>query len=186
MKNIIVITIITIITIFIISRLLIHYSNSKKKNLKSNYYHLNNWSKIKNKKKFKNNVNSIDGIEVRILPEDHLLSGEKGVFATKEFTKYDIIGEYTGDINYFDKMDNSNLYIFNLIDNIIIDGEKNSNELKFVNSYLNIAKTPNLCARLCNIGKYPKIVYICNKNIKIGDELLIDYGEEYSNEHILK
>jgi hypothetical protein len=40
----------------------------------------------------------VKGIEIRTLGPDHLLCGERGVFATEKFTACDIIGEYTGRV----------------------------------------------------------------------------------------
>jgi len=34
------------------------------------------------------------GVEVRDLPEQHFLHGQQGLFATKRFYQFDIIGEY--------------------------------------------------------------------------------------------
>ena len=38
----------------------------------------------------------IHGVEVRDLPPGHMLAGEQGLFATKRFEQFNIIGEYTG------------------------------------------------------------------------------------------
>jgi hypothetical protein len=146
------------------------------------YLHSNDWSSVL----YTPPANLIDGIEVRTLPPSHLLAGQKGVFATKELKNYDVIGEYTGVIRNFKDINADNLYIFSLVDDIVIDGNHRSNELKYVNSYLNIATTPNLRATHCTLDRYPKILYICTKDIAVGEELLIDYGEEYNNAHILK
>jgi len=187
MKNII------IIFVLLVLILILNYSIYKYNNYSielfsniENYLCENDWNFIKNKHKFEKNHSSIEGIEVRVLPKGHLLEGEKGVFATKNFEQYDIIGEYTGVIKHIDKISDNNLYIFNLVDNFVIDGEKNSNELKYVNSYINISDSPNLIANVSYINKYPRVLYICSRNIKKGEELLIDYGDEYNNQYIHK
>jgi len=159
------------------------FQNYYRVNHGGTYLHSNDWSSSLINI---NPTNFIDGIEVRTLPPSHLLAGEKGVFATKELKNYDVIGEYTGVIRNFKDIDPDNLYIFSLVDDIVIDGNHRSNELKYVNSYLNIATTPNLRATHCTLDRYPKILYICTKDIAVGEELLIDYGEEYNNAHILK
>lgn len=187
MKNIII-----LLTLFILI-LILKYSISNYNNYnielfsnEENYLCTNNWELVKNKHKFEKNHSSIEGIEVRVLPKGHLLAGEKGVFATKKFSKYNVIGEYTGHIKHIDKVNDNNLYIFDLVDNFVIDGEKSSNELKYVNSYINIKDSPNLVSSVSYIDKYPRVLYICSKDIEIGEELLIDYGDEYNKEHINK
>ena len=37
-------------------------------------------------------------VEARNLPKNHFLCGEKGLFAIAKFSRYDIVGEYTGKI----------------------------------------------------------------------------------------
>jgi hypothetical protein len=187
MKNII------IICILLVLILILNYSICKYNNYNielfsnnENYLCTNDWNFINNKHRFEKNHSSIEGIEVRVLPPNHLLAGEKGVFAKKKFEHYDVIGEYTGTIKHIDKTTDNNLYIFKLIDNFVIDGEKNSNELKYVNSYINISDSPNLIATVSYIDKYPRVLYICSRDIEIGEELLIDYGDEYNDIHIHK
>ena len=41
---------------------------------------------------------SIHGVEIRDLPRGHLLHGEQGLFATKKFQQFDIVGEYNGKV----------------------------------------------------------------------------------------
>ena len=42
--------------------------------------------------------NRVHGVEVRDLPPKHFLHGEQGLYATVNFSKCDIVGEYTGRI----------------------------------------------------------------------------------------
>uniref|UniRef100_A0A6C0KR27 SET domain-containing protein n=1 Tax=viral metagenome TaxID=1070528 RepID=A0A6C0KR27_9ZZZZ len=152
---------------------------------KKPYLHSNDWMYITNRSKYEKD--SIQGIEVRTLPPSHLLAGEKGVFATTSFRKYDIIGEYTGIIKSDDMpCPSGNPYKFFLTDDIYIDGKHNSNELKYVNSHINIAKEPNLIARTCYLDRLPRVLYVSTREIKPGEELLIDYGEKYNDGFILK
>lgn len=181
-------TIIIIIIIILISSIIFYNCNQKNDindNNKEKYLSDNNWYLIDNKENYTNH-NNIKEIEVRDLPSSHLLSGQKGVFATQKINKYDIIGEYTGIIKKNDNIDSfNNLYIFNLVDDISIDPEEHGNEIKYVNSYLNIADKPNVSPKLCYIGGYPRILYICIKDIDIGEELLVNYGDDYNEYHIL-
>ena len=185
MKNLsdikILIIIIIIIIIIVISLSFICNSKYFKNN---EYLYDNDWSIIPNKVIYAK-LNNVEGIEVRILPSSHLLSGQKGVFATKKFSKYNIIGEYTGLINFKKNIKQTNLYLFNLNNDVIIDAKDFGNELRFINSYLNIRDSPNLSAQYSFIGGYPRVLYICIKDIEIGEELLVDYGDSYNKTHII-
>jgi len=164
-----------ILIFLILSIFLIYYINNKT-SLYGEYLVSNNWSNIWWYKKHK----IIDGIEVRVLPKGHLLAGQKGVFATKDFLQYDIIGEYTGIVKKYDDSDSNNLYLFALKDDLVIDANDYGNELRFVNSNMNISPDQNVSPRFCYIDGYPRIFFICIKDIKIGEEILIDYGVEYN------
>eukprot|EP01038_Epipyxis_sp_PR26KG_P006807 gene6807-9322_t len=66
--------------------------------LKVKYTSQNKWQSIpkdqlENSKRYK-----VHGVEVRKLPSNHFLSGQYGLFATKKFFKFDIVGEYTGKV----------------------------------------------------------------------------------------
>ena len=153
--------------------------------VKKPYLHSNDWTYITNRSKYERD--SIEGIEVRTLPSSHLLAGQKGVFATTSFRKHDIVGEYTGIIKSDDMTTPSgNMYKFFLKDGIYIDGQYNSNELKYVNSHINIAKEPNLIARTCYLDRLPRVLYVSKREIQPGEELLIDYGKDYNDSFILK
>ena len=174
---------IIIIIIIIIIILFFYYCNNIIYGLKNTYLISNDWRYVK---KLKYN-NSIDGVIVKTLPNTHYLAGEKGAFATKHFEKFDVIGEYTGIIKNVEDTSENNLYLFNLDykNDLVIDGEKYSNELKYVNSYLNIAKKPNVASTNVIIDGLPKVLYVCMRNIKPGEEFLIDYGENYNNTFLL-
>lgn len=172
-----------VIIIIIIILYFFYYFNNILYELKDTYLVSNDWRYVK-KPKYNN---SIDGVIVKTLPNTHYLAGEKGAFATKHFKKFDVIGEYTGIIKNNEDTRENNLYLFHLDDknNLVIDGEKYSNELKYVNSYLNITKKPNVIYANVIIDGLPKVLYVCMSDIKPGEEFLIDYGEEYNNKHLL-
>lgn len=136
----------------------------------------NDWSNVNGNKKRK----TIDGVEVRVLPKGHILEGEKGVFATKHFSQYDIIGEYTGVVKKESTADEKNRYLFTLTDDLIVDAQKYGNELRFVNGNMNIAEEPNVKSSVCYIGGLPRVLYICINDIEPGDEILVDYGNDYN------
>jgi hypothetical protein len=149
------------------------------------YLETNDWSSISNKHEYERK-GSVKGIEVRVLQPPHILAGEKGVYATKEFTQYDCIGEYTGVVKTDDDLPDNGIYSFHLKKDVSIDATESGNELRYINSYLNIAKEPNIICSITHINKKPVVLYICSKDIANGEELLIDYGKEYNDEFISK
>lgn len=65
-------------------------------------------------------------------------------------------------------------------DSLGIDGEVYGSEMRFINSYLNVAFKPNVSMRTAYVSTYPHIVVVCTEDIEIGDEFLLDYGEAYN------
>jgi hypothetical protein len=143
---------------------------------KGEYLVSNDWSNIRNYKKSK----SMDGVEVRVLPKGHILEGQKGLFATKDFSQYDVIGEYTGVIRKIKAAYSDNRYLFDLIDDLVIDAEDYGNELRFANSNMNISEEPNVRSSNCFIGGLPRVIYVCTNDIEKGEEILINYGDVYN------
>jgi len=162
--------------IFVIFCILFAYYFANKNALKGEYLVSNDWSNIRNYKKSK----SLDGIEVRVLPKGHILAGQKGTFATKDFSQYDVIGDYTGIIRKFKSADSDNRYLFNLVDDLAIDARDYGNELRFINSNMNISEEPNVTSVVSYIDGLPRVLYICTNDIEAGEEILIDYGDEYN------
>jgi hypothetical protein len=150
------------------------------------YIYKNNWSKIlfenKNKiKEFKENIKII----VKDLSESHILHGQKGVFAINDIQVGDIIGEYVGiieDIKNYKKNNGSKKYCIQLFDNYIINANDYGNEIRYINSYLNISDKPNCKFSLFHNNNLPHILCICINNIKSGEEILCSYSEEYNKE----
>ena len=62
------------------------------------YTDSNKWQSIPIEKREQARRHRIHGVEIRMLQDDHVLKGEYGLFATQKFSRYDIIGEYTGKI----------------------------------------------------------------------------------------
>ena len=145
------------------------------------YIRSNNWSNIPKSRRDHGGIRktSIPGIEVRVLPKGHLLENQKGVFAKKKFSTFDIIGEYTGNITFqngryvaaIDKDNNNN--------NLGIDAETHGNEMRFINHYRNIGMFANVVMRVCYIDTYPHIIIVCTRDILEGEEVLLDYGDAY-------
>ena len=95
----------------------------------------------------------IPGIEVKDLPESHVLHGEQGLFATRHFKEFDVIGSYCGmyvgsdargwpsrnDVrsgHYLAKLEVDD---YKYLESLGINAEETGNELRFINSYINIS-----------------------------------------------
>jgi hypothetical protein len=128
-------------------------------------------------------------VEVRDLPKGHFLHGigQQGLFATTKFWQFDILGEYVGKIVGDDV---NGHYVAALEDkthseSLGIDAETMGNEMRFINSYLNIAFYPNVTMRTSYIATYPHIVLVCTRDIEAGEEFLLDYGEAYNRAYLM-
>lgn len=146
------------------------------------YMTSNKWNSIPNDKREQCRRHKIHGVQVRQLPSDHFLAGEFGLFATQKFSRFDVLGEYTGKIVGCDV---SGHYVAALEDkgndeSLGIDAQVCGSELRFINSYLNIAFKANVTMRTVYINTYPHIIIVCCDDIEVGDEFLLDYGEAYT------
>ena len=65
-----------------------------------------------------------------------------------------------------------------------INAEDCGNEMRFINSYLNIANSPNCTMKTTYINKLPRIIIVCIKGISAGEEILLDYGEAYNQRYL--
>jgi SET domain-containing protein len=148
------------------------------------------WSQISpNFLKLLGKLRFIAGTEVRDLPSNHFLAqnGEQGLFAIKNFKKFDIIGEYVGEVvsrevsgHYVACLEDTD----NLLDSLGVDASRSGNETRFINSYLNISFAPNVMMKRCYINSVPHIFIVCIEDIEIGDEILLDYGESYNTMYL--
>jgi hypothetical protein len=127
------------------------------------------------------------GVEVRRLGTDHFLCGQYGLFATEKFSRFDIIGEYTGKIvgntangHYVAALEDKGHN-----DSLGIDAEKMGNEMRFINSYLNVAFNANVTMRTAYVDTYPRIVIVCMEDLFPGDEILLDYGDSYNKAYLI-
>jgi SET domain-containing protein len=101
-----------------------------------------------------------------------------GLFVRKDVKKGDFILEYTGKKipnKVADEMDSR--YLFEIDEKWTIDGENESNTAR----YINHACIPNVEAE---IGEDDKINIYALRDIHAGEELSIDYGDEYFDEFI--
>ena len=103
-----------------------------------------------------------------------------GLFAAESIKKKEMIIEYVGNILTKEEADekSSNQYLFEISRNKTIDGYPRWNIARYVN---------HACLEAVNAEsdvKKSRVFIIATKNIKEGDEILYDYGEEFALEHI--
>ena len=65
-----------------------------------------------------------------------------------------------------------------------IDAGDCGNELRFINSYLGIAFSPNVTMRTGYVNTYPHILVVCLRDIEEGEEFLLDYGKAYTEAYL--
>lgn len=100
-----------------------------------------------------------------------------GLFASRVFEKGDFLVSYTGKKISSKEADLSkSRYIFELDEEWSIDGETLSN----IARYINHACAPNAEAEIQN----EEIHIIATRAIEQGEEITIDYGDEYFDEFI--
>lgn len=154
------------------------------------YIHTNKWA-LNLTKQMKENCrrHTIHGVIVKDLAKNHPLYGEQGLYTTKKFEKFDVIGEYLGIIvgpevksgHYLAALeDKSN------DDSLGLDAATCGNEMRFINSYIGIDFSPNVTMRTVYMNTYPHLVIVATRDIEIGEELLLDYGDAYNQLYILK
>ncbi|OGG41102.1 hypothetical protein A2118_01470 [Candidatus Kaiserbacteria bacterium GWA2_50_9] len=100
-----------------------------------------------------------------------------GLFATRSFKKGERIIEYIGrTLPTAEQYSSRSKYLFEVNKRKTIDGAIRSN----IARYINHSCKPN-CEPEIERGH---IFIDAIKNIKVGEEFVYDYGEEYFNEHI--
>lgn len=125
---------------------------------------------------------------MRDLPPTHPLHGEQGLFALRKFDQFDILGEYTGLVTGPDVKFGHYLACLEDKDqdtSLGINAEKVGNEMRFINSFRNIAFAPNVTMRTAYIGTYPHLLLVATQTIEPGDEIVLDYGRAYDAMYIL-
>ena len=100
-----------------------------------------------------------------------------GLFATRHFKKGERIIEYFGrEISKAEEYTSRSKYLFEVNSRKTIDGTVRENFARYIN---------HSCKPNCQPEIVRGRVFIdALRNIKEGEELLYDYGEEYVNEHI--
>jgi SET domain-containing protein len=101
-----------------------------------------------------------------------------GLYAAAPFKKGDFVIEYTGRRLTPEEVEKStsDKYFFQVDKHWTIDGARRENLARYAN---------HSCRPNCEVRIYAKRVRIwAVKNIKAGDEITYDYGEEYFDEFI--
>lgn len=141
-------------------------------------------------KKIVKKINKTKGVEhkeAKKLPDHHFkivkvkrgLAG-LGLFAGENIKKGELIIEYIGNILNKEEADKktTSQYLFEISRNKTIDGTPRWNLARYCN---------HACEEAANAEseiKKGRVFIKAIKNIKEGDEIVYDYGEEFVNEHI--
>ena len=113
----------------------------------------------------------------KIEDKNSVVFGQYGLFAAKNFQKFDVLGQYTGEVVSFSEGGKYVAYC----DKCNIDANKIGNELRYINDYQNIADEPNTTIRVTYIDKKPRVLFVVTKDIKEDEQILTYYGKEYWN-----
>ena len=104
-----------------------------------------------------------------------------GLFANKDFKRGKFIIEYIGDhISHNEADIRGGKYLFTINKEVVIDGKNRVN----IARYINHGCDPNAEAE--SDDDEVKIRIYAKKNIYTGDEITLDYGKEYWEDHIGK
>lgn len=102
-----------------------------------------------------------------------------GLFTEVPIPKGSFIIEYVGEhISHEESDRRGGKYLFTLSDDIVIDGKARTNTAR----YINHSCRPNCEAESDEAEE--KIRILARRKIAAGEELSIDYGKEYWNDHI--
>jgi SET domain-containing protein len=118
-------------------------------------------------------------VTVRELPKEHPAynkHSKKGLFATENIARGELIGEYIGIPCTVKTKSSTSRYTVKRRDNVYIDATIGGNETMFINDYRNIRDAPNV--------KYidavnDRVRVIASQDIKQGEEMVVDYGDGY-------
>ena len=117
-----------------------------------------------------------------------------GIFAADEIKKGAEIGEYIGEISLINPQEVATVcskthfseYVWVVTANNLffaIDAHRIANELALVNDYRGLSASPNVkMTTIIHKGFY-HFGYIASVDIRKGEELLVDYGENFQDTH---
>jgi hypothetical protein len=132
------------------------------------------------------------GVAIRKLLPPHPVAGQYGLFATRPFAQFDVLGEYVGKVirASWSAKDTTGEYVAYLEDGPMskalgVDGEHCGNESRYINSFLGSASGPNVAMRHGHLDRVPRVIIVCLRRVEAGEEFLLDYGHPYTNHFIL-
>ncbi len=134
-------------------------------------------SKKKTLEKLSPNTKKLPDHHFKLVKAKRGLAG-LGLFAGESIKKGEMIIEYIGNILNKEEADKkvSSQYLFEINRNKTIDGTPRFN----IARYANHSCAPNAESDV----KKGRVFIIATKNIKEGEEIVYDYGEEFCEEHI--
>ncbi|KAH7644913.1 hypothetical protein HUG17_0451 [Dermatophagoides farinae] len=104
--------------------------------------------------------------------------GNFGIKSLIPFRANEYIGEYKGEIRSINDETISSVYCMDLTENSVIDSSYFCNSLRFVNH----SCLPNACSNLWAVNGQWRLAINAVRNIAAGEEITIDYGENYSTQ----
>ncbi|KAG4303879.1 hypothetical protein PORY_002733 [Pneumocystis oryctolagi] len=130
------------------------------------------------------NVPLQQGIGCRLILGKSNISGW-GIFIGESVRADTFLGEYKGEIishneserrgKLYDKIGIS--FLFNLNKDQVVDATRMGNKFRYAN---HSRKRPNCFARVSLVNGCHRIGFYAIKDLKVGEELLFDYGHEYN------
>ena len=129
------------------------------------------------------NLNLKDLIDIK---KSTIPKAGKGAFAKTRIGCGTRIGEYNGRLHDYASYENLNdkLYVFEVAKKhkdryhlFFIDAKKEGGYLRYVNGAMTSAQRKKINVEAYQYGE--RIFFRANKNIKPGQEILIDYGDNY-------
>lgn len=104
-----------------------------------------------------------------------------GVFAEKNFRKTEFIAEYSGLLRKSRRSDKTNAYCFEytLANGVKTPYTIDAQDKGGLARFLNHSTTPNVLSVLATRGFVSHVILITQREIKKGEQLCYDYGEDY-------
>ena len=131
---------------------------------------------------------SMHGVEMRLLEAPHLLAGQFGLFAARPFSQFDIVGEYCGEVVPATNNKQNWEYQARLEDKDVfplgVDAEHRGNECRAINHFENIGEEANVIMKICYVEELPRVIILCKRDLAIGEEFLLNYGDDYADAYI--
>jgi len=118
----------------------------------------------------------------------HPCHQQLGCFASRFLQKYSFIGEYTGRVFIVPELVIDSKYLVDFsnpydeqLSKVWVDAGIEGNEMRFINDCkgMDPPKSANVHFKRAWIGGKMKVVVQTLENIESGEELLVDYGEQY-------